>query len=330
MESTHKIKGSEIDLKKRLRGCLLGTAIGDALGAPFEHLGPGQKNQTIERMGGSIVDFASYQNYPAGTWTDDTGLTLATCRALIAFTESGQGLEDCLRREFFRWAGSDECRRAGRTVLYAATYGKTDQTSWANGALMRIAPVGFYCYMSGYDERKSAQLALTASRITHGHPLAVLPAVECVLAIRSMLRGDETVPSDLSYPGKYLPPHLADKKGNKEYVEKRHGDHYGVHPSTGLWMWRQVFEECLGMGEGRRWAEMPGFEKGLVGTLDNSFDKDTAGAVAGALLGAYWGEEAIPWRWKKGLEKRGRILDLADRFFEALNRSTESTLRQVV
>ncbi len=76
------MKNELMKLRDRVRGCLLGVAIGDALGAPFEHLGPGETNQAIERMGGSIRDFVPYQNYPAGTWTDDTGMTLATCRAL--------------------------------------------------------------------------------------------------------------------------------------------------------------------------------------------------------------------------------------------------------
>jgi ADP-ribosylglycohydrolase len=296
------------------------VAIGDALGAPFEHLGPGQKNQAIERMGGSIRDFVPYQNYPAGTWTDDTGLTLATCRALIMSDGGGAQIEDCLKREFFRWAGSDECRRPGRTVLYAATTGKRDENSWANGALMRIAPVGLYCSMAGLDRWDSAELAVVASRVTHGHIMAFLPAVECVLAIRSIMEGDRRVPEDLAFAIKYIPFEIADKYWERleDYINARTGDCDSVHPSTGLWMWRHVFERCLQMKDGRLWERMPPFEEGLVRTLDNSFDKDTAGAVAGGLLGAYWGEDSIPSRWKEGLEKAGRIVELADRLVDTM------------
>ena len=113
-------------LRDRVRGSLLGVAIGDALGAPFENLGLGESNQAIEKMGGSIRDFVPYQNYQAGTWTNDTGMTLATCRALIKIEEERQDVERAFREEFYRWAGGSECRRAGKTVLYSARYRKTD------------------------------------------------------------------------------------------------------------------------------------------------------------------------------------------------------------
>ncbi len=266
-------------------------------------------------MGGSIRDFVPYQSYPAGTWTDDTGMTLATCRALIKVEAGEQGVERAFREEFYRWAGSSECLRAGKTVLYSARYRKTDETSWANGALMRITPVGIYCHLKGYDEEQSARLALQAARITHVHELAVLPAVECALAIRSILRGDRTVPQRLFNPLQLLPDY---QERYGDYLSKRYSEHYSVHPSTGLWMWRQVFELCLGMAEGKRWDELPGFEEGLIKTLDESFDKDTAGAVAGRILGAYWGEGAISVRWKNKVSNGARITDLADKFLGSI------------
>jgi ADP-ribosylglycohydrolase len=79
-------------LTDRIRGCLLGVAIGDALGNPFEHMGPGpQKCAALESTGGLITDFHHGQDFPAGAWTDDTGLTLATCRALIEVLKTYNG-----------------------------------------------------------------------------------------------------------------------------------------------------------------------------------------------------------------------------------------------
>jgi ADP-ribosylglycohydrolase len=44
---------------------------------------------------------------------------------------------------------------------------------------------------------------------------------------------------------------------------------------------------------------MPPFEEGILKAVNESFDRDTAGAVAGAILGAYWGEKSIPSRWAR-------------------------------
>jgi len=56
-----------------------------------------------------------------------------------------------------------------------------------------------------------------------------------------------------------------------------------------------------------------------VSSLNNSFDRDTAGAVAGAILGTYWGESGIPDRWKEQVEKADLIRDLADTLIERSN-----------
>ena len=55
---------NESSLRDKIRGCLLGVAIGDALGAPFEHLLPGETNQAIEKSGGRITDFHPYWTLP--------------------------------------------------------------------------------------------------------------------------------------------------------------------------------------------------------------------------------------------------------------------------
>ena len=80
---------NESSLRDKIRGCLLGVAIGNALGAPFEHLLPGETNQAIERSGGRIIDIHPYWCCPAGAWTDDTGMTLASVRALIEMEKTG-------------------------------------------------------------------------------------------------------------------------------------------------------------------------------------------------------------------------------------------------
>jgi ADP-ribosyl-[dinitrogen reductase] hydrolase len=302
-----------IDVLERVRGCLLGVAIGDALGAPFEHVPPGCANQAMERSGGKILDFHPWQDHPAGSWTDDTGLTIASCRALIRMKKEGLGLVDSHRRAMRERAGSKGCREPGKTVLHAAKYGESDVNAWSNGALMRIAPVGLFAALTRLSPQETASLAFQVAAFTHGHPLATFPAVECALAVRSILSGDEHVPEGLSDPGRFcigIPEE--DLARYPFYQGKRHAQLEELHPSTGLWMWRQVFEKVLGLSDGCRWSAMPGFEVGLLRAVNESWDRDTAGAVAGALLGVYWGEKAIPGRWVSGVEDGDSIAALAD------------------
>ncbi len=318
MGEISKGAASGVPIQDRARGCLLGVAIGDALGVPFEHLGPGDTEHLLKISEGRVPDFQPWDGHPAGYWTDDTGMTLATCRGLVEAHKTGKPELDCLRRAYHAWAGSEECRRAGRTVVYASKYGQPDAQSWANGALMRISPVALYAHLRGLDKRAGATLAYRVARLTHGHPLATFPAVECVLALMSILAEERLVPADLSDPGRYVQELENDRLAHYEtYRVVRHANQNSVHPSTGLWMWRQILERTLGLAEGAAWSSLPEFVPGLLKAVNDSFDKDTAGAVAGAVLGTYWGQESIPAAWRRGVEKAGRIVDLADALVDA-------------
>lgn len=82
-------------------------------------------------------------------------------------------------------------------------------------------------------------------------------------------------------------------------------------PTTGLYLWKQVFEDLLGMQDGASWSSLPRFKEGILRVVNQSVDRDTAGAVAGALLGAQWGIQGIPHKWKTHVEKSQTIIRLA-------------------
>lgn len=142
------------DRPDRLRAMLLGVAVGDALGWPFEMpkrvLGqPSQEGafHRWRRKAGS--HFWSYEEVlPAGTYSDDTQLTLATGRALLHDDWFGH----LVRKELPSWRLYE--RGGGRTVLRSADAWTRGFAPWtragsdsekyfasgANGAAMRIAP----------------------------------------------------------------------------------------------------------------------------------------------------------------------------------------------
>lgn len=331
------------DLKDKIRGCLLGVAIGDALGAPFEHILPEQSNQQLDEIGGRIENFHPYWRYPAGSWTDDTGMTLATCRAFIEMARTDKTLEECFKEAFEVWSTSQECRRPGKTVLYAAKFGEPDVNSWANGALMRISPVAIYSYLMELNIHETSELAYKVARLTHGHPMATFPAVSCVQALSSILYSEEKVRGFASSGSECGETALNDPASRmlfytSEYEPKYKGPMEDLPATSGLWMWRHVVENCLGLKPERSsivlqkdntlyWSQLPEFESGILHTVNNSFDRNTAGAVAGAILGIYWGESGIPNRWREKVEKSGAIRELADELIEVCfhNKSVRSS-----
>lgn len=305
--------------KNKVTGCLIGVAIGDALGAPFEGSSP--LSQKIKQIGGWIDDF-----YPLGTsgacWTDDTGMTLATVRAFIDREKSRKSLERCFREAFYTWINSDESRASGRTVTYAAKYGVSDKNSYATGALMRTSPVAIYSFLKGYDVHQAAKLAYWVANLTHGHPLATFPAVECTLALLSIFQGKKAVPLYLDDPEALL-SHL-DPDQEDERLRYRNLRHLAAEmPSfSGLYVWRCVFEDRLGLRPGVKWSSLPSFHDGILRAVNECGDRDTSGAVAGGILGAYWGLEGIPETWRTRVEKAENILALADELIKVTKKST--------
>jgi ADP-ribosyl-[dinitrogen reductase] hydrolase len=77
-------------------------------------------------------------------------------------------------------------------------------------------------------------------------------------------------------------------------------------------MWKQVFEKCLGLGPGSPWNLLLDFKEEILKVVNESVDRDTAGAVAGGILGAYWGLKSIPEKWKGEVRLSEEILSLAD------------------
>jgi len=302
--------------KKKIQGCLIGVAVGDALGAPFE--GSSAESRMIKKIGGWIDDFYGRK----GEWTDDTGMTLATVRAFIDREKTRKSMERCFRESFYTWINSDESRASGKTVTYAARYGVADKNSYATGAIMRIAPVAIYAHLKGYDVHQTAELAYWVANLTHGHPLATFPAVECTLALLSIFQGETSVPLYLDDPEallKRLDPDQEDERVRHRNLRHRPTE---MPPFSGLSVWKCVFENCLGLRPGVKWKSLPSFHDGILCAVNKCPDRDTSGAVAGGILGAYWGLEGIPEPWRTRVEKAEQILALADELVGVIKKST--------
>ncbi|MDO5118162.1 MAG: ADP-ribosylglycohydrolase family protein, partial [Eggerthellaceae bacterium] len=166
-----------------LRDAVYGAAIGDALGVPFEF-----------KVRDSFVctDMVGHGTYglPAGTFSDDTSMMLATCDSIREL--AGRIDVDDMRERFRRWwrngayTADGSCFDIGNTTATALDEGcgRSGDRDNGNGSLMRIAPLA-YCDASGDDVR-------AVSAITHAHRISTESCVFFVTLLRGIISGEIT------------------------------------------------------------------------------------------------------------------------------------------
>lgn len=340
----------ERPLRSSARACLLGGAIGDALGAPIEFMTLTEIRRQFRPKG--VTDFVA-GDWPAGTITDDTQMTLFTAEGLIRAKMRwlGKGIShgpSVVRNAYLRWLMTQgielsipssqgkqgllfsvpelHARRAPGTTCLQSLQKMTatgqplvaNNSSKGCGGVMRMAPVGLFDAKDreGKWEIGSGEWSFEMGRdfaaLTHGHPTGFLTAGAFAVIIAALASGASL----------------------KEAVEiachqlVRHEDHEetlraishameaaatgGVSAETveGLGG-GWVAEEALAIG--LYCALVTGsFEEGVLLAVNHSGDSDSTGSIAGNLLGLIHGESALPERWLNGLELRVLIARVAE------------------
>ena len=192
--------------KKRYRGCLLGGAIGDALGLPYVGL---TREQIAERSCtgfadpsetmSSVVpvsdlgDSTTGEKLLAGQWSEDTQLTLALAECLI--DEQGIFVPESWAHSLARWVNQGP-RAPGISSLQAAIQFRTGGVEWDEGAdpegagagpAARSAPIALRW---PYDSLQRRRIAVLQASVTHGHPDAQAASLAMSEAIAIALAAD--------------------------------------------------------------------------------------------------------------------------------------------
>ncbi|MFD5420718.1 ADP-ribosylglycohydrolase family protein [Streptomyces sp. NPDC127069] len=329
------------DFRSRVRGTLLGSAIGDALGAPVAGLSPDGIRAAHGPAGPTGPAPAHGRR---GTVTASTQLTLFTVdgliRAHVRRDTGGWHPPTDVHRAYLRWAatqhdwGPDERRKdngwlAQEEWLYARrgperacltgfaddTRGTPDQpknpTARDAAATARSAPFGL---LVGWEPSLVLQLAVECATQSHGHPTAYLSAGAFAVLVHGLMRG-ETLDAVLQRALALLaarPGHqpvtdalrravAAATGGTAESLSPGSPGEGGDAADT-----LAVAVHCALVAE-----DVP---HGLRLAVNQGGDSSATGALCGALLGALHGETALPAAWLAELEGRPTILELADDF----------------
>ena len=298
-------------------GCLVGLAVGDALGYPVEGMSLRQIHQKYGPLG--LGDFASRHGHPPGSYSDDTQLTLAVARALLeAGDKSVDELMQAMARQFLAWyQSSDSARGPGLSTL-AACANLARGVAWNEsgirdakgcGAAMRVAPLALYFCR---DREKLRHVAEQSALITHAHPIAVAAAVVNACAVAHVLEKEPVdelldnllrVAAPLSTEMEAALRKLKQCQGSDppaafaQIGETGSGDHV---VASGLFCFLRTAED---------------YRASVLAGVNCSGDSDSIAAVAGALSGAYNGISAIPERWSRGVENRSELERVARELF---------------
>lgn len=169
-------------LKDRFEGCLLGLAVGDALGGKFE----GQSADAIRARFSTVAELIAYPQEEIW-YTDDTQMAIGVTEALL---ERGEIAEEILCRTFVaNYVPSRGYGRGARAVLEAMEEGRDYRQvaeqhfpggSFGNGAAMRVAPIGL---LFRNDRRQVWEQARLSALPTHLHPLGIEGAQLLALAV---------------------------------------------------------------------------------------------------------------------------------------------------
>jgi ADP-ribosylglycohydrolase len=290
----------------RQRGCLLGLAVGDALGAPIEFRAPGTFQPVSDYRDGGLHGLGP------GGWTDDTSLALALADSIA---EKGWDLNDQARRYVAWWregqySVNGTCFDIGITTRSALVRfldsgdarrsGLSSENASGNGSIMRLAPVAIR-YLDYFPNRIEdlANLAEESSMTTHASDQCLSACRYMAVMLCGLLHGldrDEVLrpnwePLSALRASKLLHPAIDEvAMGSFREREPPHivGSGYVVRSlEAALWAFHDADD----------------FREAVLRAVNLGNDSDTTGAVCGQFAGAYWGESGIPEEWRAELAR---------------------------
>ncbi len=300
-------------LNSKFQGGMFGCALGDAIGElAFSHRTSQSLKKAIQKI--SVLPY-----------TDDTAMAIALAESIIRTGDiNQQDIGDAFAENFYKepWRGYASgpptifslVKKSKISYVEAAKTLFGGNGSFGNGAAMRIVPVGlhFYDFPDLYDK------AAFSAEVTHAHPVgkdgAAIQALAIALAVKQM-PGNSI--DTLTYIGELINKARTVEIKNKlqlvkSFLEKdvppgeaikKLGRSVAVHESMPFAIYSflkypQSFEECL-----------------MCAVLHGG-DRDTLGAMAGSICGAYLGINHIPVEWLQKIENREYLTELANKLLD--------------
>ncbi len=307
--------------KNKIKAVMIGHAIGDALGVPVEFC-------TREELDKSpVTDMLGFGSHPvpAGAWSDDTGMSLATLDSLVK-----KGVDfNKIMENFVRWCWENEYTSTGETFDIGRTClaairryvssdkksplecGGTDEYSNGNGSLMRIHPFVLYAHIKNMETDACIELVHAASALTHRHERSKVACGIYTFVLLNLLETPTkaSLLHGLEQASKYYRNH-----SEFGHYKRLFGKHFDQTPRAMIKSSGYVVDTL----EAAIWSVLntADYESAVLKAVNLGEDTDTVAAIAGGLAGALYGYESIPPKWLNTLKRRDYIENLCEKVCE--------------
>lgn len=290
-----------------------------------------------------------YLRHYRALFSDDTQMTLYTAEGIVESARNGKPLMPTICNAYIAWYGHqigkkvrisydsqltkidelNQRRAPGNTCLSALANiyngNEPHNTSKGCGGIMRIAPIGIYGATHGWTLEETGRIAGEAAEITHQHMMSTFASAAQAMIIQQCILAEETITAEIfkayvesalsklpeMYPGK--DSLLKDFTGliqkairlednllqDWEIIENGLG---------GGW----VAEETLAISIFSVLRHIDEFKACMICAVNHGGDSDSTGAVAGNIIGAILGYEAIPEEFTKSIQLHDLIVEIAD------------------
>ncbi|MCD7839613.1 MAG: ADP-ribosylglycohydrolase family protein [Erysipelotrichaceae bacterium] len=314
-------------MKDKIRGCIVGGAIGDALGYPIEFdTGIVEKQQT--RFDG------------IGYFSDDTQMTLFTAEGLIYQKNHNISYEEAIYEAYLDWYDTQSSSHIGKNICHIKDYPELNHSrapgitclsalasgemgtidhplndSKGCGSVMRVAPAGIVCDSIS----EAGKVGAIAGAITHSHPLGIIPCYVFSAIIYVLIHSDKTIAEALDIAKQDYLNHFdifdQEYKNNfvslilkaKELSKQDINDIDAINQLGEGW----VAEEALAISI-YACLKYDDFADAIICAVNHDGDSDSTGAIAGNIIGAYLGYDKIPDYYKDYIEAKDILLEISD------------------
>lgn len=332
--------------KDKIRGSLVGGAVGDALGYPVEFISSYAALQN--RYGERGITRYELDESGKALISDDTQMTLFTACGLLNGKAQGKKLKYAICYAYTEWYRTQmrnkklknpECwiynlhemhslRAPGNTcinALAAIVAGREPMNnSKGCGGIMRTAPVALFAAVDGRISIEDTMvLSADAAEITHQHPLGWLPSAQEAYLIYHLLQNEAPTQADLKnyvadgykvleklYPTEWDSINQLHELTDKalSLIGSPNPDAENIGAIGEGWVGEEAFAIALYCTA----KYLDDFEQAMIASVNHKGDSDSTGAVTGNILGAIVGYDAIPQYYKDDLELHDVILHVAD------------------
>ena len=331
----------------RIRGCLIGGAAGDALGYKVEFV---SYDEIIKAYGPSgITSYAIDPSSGKALFSDDTQMSLFTADGLlcaqtrVALQKISSPSRYYVYLAYLDWLETQRgdahgeriswlldvkelwsCRAPGATCLDALSSGEQGSTerrinhSKGCGGVMRVAPVGIA--LRDLDDRSADIEGAEIAALTHSHSLGFMPAAFLTHVIKNIVSSREkpilrevvrdaremirSIFSERKHLGAFI--ELIDRAVALSCNQDKDEDN--ISRIGAGW----CGDEALAIAIYCALRHSDDFSSAIIAAVNHSGDSDSTGSITGNIVGALLGYDAIDEKWKKDLELKDTILEIAD------------------